>query len=637
MTRIEKAAKSVDRLYYFLCWLYTIYLGISAFKFLLPNSSHYATLMGGVIVLSAILCMRDVLRNCSGRERGDVRIRLFGSGLLLAAAVVSSLYLIFNALRLEVDQPFLNNLDVAIGLVLFFSVLALNWYYWGGILTCIIGMAFLYFYLGHWFDNPLLKHQPYDLAFVISYMGMNTTEGLFSYLPDGVEKMYFLVLFSAVLIGGGMIGLVVELGKLIGRSIRGGAAFPAIIGSSLVGTVMGAAVTNVILTGRLTIPMMKKHGFKSSFAGSIEAAASTAGQIIPPVMGMAAFIMAAILNIPYISVAMMAVIPSFLYITGVIIAVLTRANKDQLPIFTESVDFLMIRKLFPTFIIPFVVILTLMLYYYSPSFAGLIGICFIIVLIFTQGRFKPTWKQMDNGIRDGFEIVIQLSLLLVAIGPLAQTFITTNMAGRLSAILILVFPQNQLLLLVGAMVLALILGMGLPTPAAYVLCALTLAHFIQETGVPAAPTHFFVQYFAVFSALTPPVALASMAAARIAHAGFVQTSIEAIKLVLPAFFIPFAFIYHPELLAFPHNTWAVVIPILAILAIQFNWSIISYGFFLRTLKVYETIPFVIVFAAGLYFLFVPNMLYFYFLMVASGIELILFKILLPRKRGQMEA
>lgn len=637
MNSIEKAARNFDRLYYYLVWIYTLYLGISAFRFLLPNSPHYSTLMAGVVILSAILCMRDVLRNCQGLQGLAVQKKIVPAVILLLASIVSSLYLIFNALRLEVEQPFLNNMDIAVGFVLLFSILALNWYYWGGILTAIIGLAFAYFCLGHWFSNPLLKHQEYSLAFVLSYMGMNTTEGLFAYLPDGVEKMYFLVIFSAILIGGGMIGLVVELGKALGRSIRGGASFPAIIGSSLVGTVMGAAVTNVILTGRLTIPMMKKHGFKPAFAGAIEAAASTAGQIIPPVMGLAAFIMAALLNIPYITVALIAVIPSFLYISGVIIAVLTRAGKDNLPIFTETVDFQMIRRLFPTFIIPFIVTLGLMLLFYSPSLSGLIGIFFIIVLIFFQGRFKPTWKQMDEGLKDGFEVVIQLSLLLVAIGPLAQTFVTTNMAGRLSAVLMQIFPESQLVLLMGSMVLALILGMGLPTPAAYILCALTLGHFIQETGVQAIPTHFFIQYFAVFSALTPPVALASMAASKVAMASFVETSLEAIKLVLPAFFVPFAFIYHPELLSFPNNTLWVIVPLIAVIAVQWNWSIVGYGYFVRKLKFHEFIPFIAVLAVGVYFLFVPNMIYFYLLMAATVAEVVLWRVLQLRKKTQAAA
>jgi TRAP-type uncharacterized transport system fused permease subunit len=150
----------------------------------------------------------------------------------------------------------------------------------------------LYFFFGHLIQSPLLlRHPAYDIAFVMTYMGMNTTEGAFACLADGVEKLYLLVVFAAVMIGCGMTALVTEMGKVVGRSVRGGAAFPAIVGSALEGMVMGAAVTNVVMSGKLTIPMMKRYGFEPEFA-AVEVAASTAGQIIPPVMGLAAFIMA---------------------------------------------------------------------------------------------------------------------------------------------------------------------------------------------------------------------------------------------------------------------------------------------------------------------------------------------------------
>jgi TRAP transporter 4TM/12TM fusion protein len=611
MANLKNISDRLDRIFYFLTWVFSLYLALSVFEFLLPNSQHYALFLSGIVILSSILFLRDMLRKCAILGGAGVRIRIGAACLLLLLAILTAGYLIFHATRLEIDQPFISNLDIAVGIVLLGVIMVLNWFYWGGILTTVIIATILYFYLGHLIGNPILRHPPYDLSFIISYMGMNTTEGLFAYLPNGVEKLYFLVLFSAVLIGGGMIGLVVEMGKLMGRSIRGGAAFPAIVGSTLVGTVMGAAVTNVILTGRLTIPMMKQHGFTPSFAGAIEAAASTAGQIIPPIMGLAAFIMAAFLDIPYITVVLVAVIPSLLYITGVTIAVLVRARRDKLPIFTESVNVYMIGKLFPTFIVPFIIILTLMLLYYSPSFAGLFGILAILVLTFFQGPFRPNHQQMREGLHDGFVVVIQLSLLLLAIGPLAQTFVTTNMAGRLSSFFILIFPQNQLFLLFIAMALALFLGMGLPTPAAYILGALTLGHFLQETGIKAIPAHFFIQYFAVFSALTPPVALASMAAAKVSKARFVETAIESIKLVLPAFFVPFAFIFHPELLSFPKVTLSLFITMGVVIGVQWSWAIGIYGFLGRNLNVIERGIFFSICAVGVLYLFRPNLIFLY--------------------------
>jgi TRAP-type uncharacterized transport system fused permease subunit len=162
------------------------------------------------------------------------------------------------------------------------------------------------------------------------------------------------------------------------------------------------------------------------------------------------------------------------------------------------------------------------------------------------------------------------------------------------------------------MALALVLGMGLPTPAAYILGALTLGHFLQETGIKAIPAHFFIQYFAVFSALTPPVALASMAAAKVSKARFVETAIESIKLVLPAFFVPFAFIFHPELLAFPKLTLSLFITMGVVIGVQWSWSIGIYGFLGRNLNVIERGIFFSICAVGVLYLFRPNLIFLYF-------------------------
>jgi len=470
---------------------------------------------------------------------------------------------------------------------------------------------------------------------VMTYMGMNGTEGIFAFLPDGVEKMYFLVIFAAVMIGSGMISLVTEMGKGVGRYVRGGAAFPAIIGSTMEGMVMGAAVTNVVMSGKLTIPMMKKYGFKKEFAAAVEVAASTAGQIIPPVMGLAAFIMAALLNISYITVALIAVIPSFLYMVGVTIAVLIKAGSDDLPKLREPFDWEILRRLLPTFVIPVTVVVVLLLGFYSPSYAGLAGIGVVLVLCPFQGRFRPSLYQLRVALKEGFEIAIQLCLLFVAIGPLTQTFVTTNMAGRLSAVLVQVLPDNALVLLVGAMLLALIFGMGLPTPAAYVLVALTLGHYLQQLGIDRIPAHFFIQYFAVFSAVTPPVALASLAGAKIAGASFWGTSVESFKLVVPAFVVPFAFIYHPELLAFPKNSPSVLLPIAAVAGVQFIVSVVLYGFFRRRLGIVERGAFALAGVPGMVYLVNPDLFYLW-VFVAAGAAMVLWVVRGKALRGEVQ-
>lgn len=599
-SRMEKAANLFDRIFYYLMWLFTIFVGISTFRFILPHSRHYCLIISGIIVICAVLCMRDMLRNSIGQQGLRSGVRILSGSLILIGAVISCLYLFYSAPRLEIEQPFLNQWDVIIGVLLLMVVLGLNWYYWGGILTIVIAASILYFYFGHLFDNPTLKNQEYDLSFVISYMGMNTTEGVFVYLPDGVEKMYFLVLFSAVMIGSGMVYLVTELGKLLGKHIQGGAAFPAIIGSTLEGMVMGAAVTNVALSGRLTIPMMKRHGFTPEFAAAVEVSASTAGQIIPPVMGLAAFVMAAILNMSYVAICLIAIVPAFLYMTGVTMAVLINARRHNLPKLHDPMDLQIVFRMFPTFAIPVIIVIFLLLGFYSPNYAGFFGILAILALAPLQGKYRPSWQSMNEALKDGYEILIQLCLIFVAIGPLSQAFITSNMAGRFSSILIMVLPDSQAIILLGAMVVTLFLGMGMPTVPAYVLVALTLGHFFIMMGFKPVPSHFFIQYFAVFSAVTPPVALASMAGAKIAGGSLWKTGWEAFKLVLPAFFVPFAFMYNYELLNFPNISTPMILGIVQVMILQLFWCILMYGHFHRQLNVIDRgiVAFIVVFAVA---------------------------------------
>jgi TRAP-type uncharacterized transport system fused permease subunit len=209
------------------------------------------------------------------------------------------------------------------------------------------------------------------------------------------------------------------------------------------------------------------------------------------------------------------------------------------------------------------------------------------------------------------------------------------MAGRLSAVLVQVLPDNALVLLVGAMLLALLFGMGLPTPAAYVLVALTLGHYLQQLGIDRIPAHFFIQYFAVFSAVTPPVALASLAGAKIAGASFWGTSVESFKLVVPAFVVPFAFIYHPELLAFPKNSPSVLLSIAAVAGVQFIVSVVLYGFFRRRLGIMERGAFALAGVPGMVYLVNPDLFYLW-VFVAAGGAMVLWVVRGKALRGEVQ-
>jgi TRAP-type uncharacterized transport system fused permease subunit len=204
-----------------------------------------------------------------------------------------------------------------------------------------------------------------------------------------------------------------------------------------------------------------------------------------------------------------------------------------------------------------------------------------------QGRYRTSLREVKDAFEDALRMAAILSLLLIAIGPLGQVFLTTNLSSRLGTILLVILPNSELILLIGAAVLALILGMGLPTPVAYIVVALALVPFLQEFGVPPLMAHFFVFYFACYSALTPPVAVAALAAAKIADASFLETALNAMKLMLTTFVIPFAFVYYPSLMSFPNLGWDILVPLVTVLVLQWTVSVACYGYYRRDLSAFE--------------------------------------------------
>jgi TRAP transporter 4TM/12TM fusion protein len=568
--------------------LLTVYIGVATFGYVKNSSEYYSNFILGVCLMSGLLAIRLLCHEkIDGPERPWFWPRFAFTIVALVMSTVAMTYVRVNAVHLETNQPFFSDTDMVFGWLMTVSILMLCAIHWGLLLTTVIVISIAYFFFGYLIPNPLLVTPHYDAKFIMNYIGLGTNQGFYFLTQIAADSIYFLIIYAAALFGVGMLNMVLEVGKVTGRRVSGGAAAPAIIGSGIVAAIMGQAVSNVVLTGRLTIPMMKKHGYDASMAGAIEATASSAGQIMPPVLGLAAFIIASFLNRPYIEVALAATIPALLYLVGVAIAVTVYAKRRNLPKLTEKADLMMIARMSPTFLISFGVVLWLLLGYRSPAIAGLWGIVLALGFSMLQGRYRPKWKELYEAVDEGFVLVGVLSLLLVAIGPLGQVMLTTNLSGRLGIILLQYLPDSKLLLLIATMVVSLILGMGLPTPVAYIIVALALVPFLQQIGVPPLEAHFFAFYFAVFSTLTPPVAVSVLAAAKLAKASYAQTAIDSMKIAATTFIIPFAFVYSPVLMSFPHLTWNVVPQILEVLAIQFTVSIAAYGYYLRNLNIWE--------------------------------------------------
>ncbi len=566
----------------------TVYIGVAVLGFISNSQIHYANFVLTTMLMASLYTFQTLFdERLGGRHKRYWHGRVAAAVVTAGLAVGGSLYIRIYTVELDYANTFFQPIDMVMGTVMLVGLLLLNWFHWGWLLTSLIALTILYFFFGQFVPHPLLKLPPYEANFVFHYLGLGVSEGMFWFARVAADKIYFLVIYAAMLLGVGMLKMVIEVGKATGNRVRGGAAFPAIIGSGVVASVMGQAVSNVVLTGRLTIPMMISRGYRKNMAGAIEAVASTSGQIMPPVLGLAGFIIAVFLNVPYIDVALAGLIPALLFLTGVTSGVIVAAYRERLPKLGEAVEVEAIKRLLPAFLVSFGVVIFLLVGYISPALAGLAGIIVALALAPFQGRYRPTWKELYDAFEDGLVIVTLLSLLLIAIGPLAQTFQTTNLAQRLGLLVIQILPDSKILMLLGAMVVSLLLGMGLPTPVAYVVVALSLVPFMLQIGVEPLLAHFFVFYFAVFSTLTPPVAVSALAAAKLSGGSFLGTAIDSMKLMLTTFIIPFGFVYHPQLMSFPHLTWDVVPPVLLLLVLQWTTSIWCYGYFLRDLNFYE--------------------------------------------------
>ncbi|PMR72755.1 TRAP transporter permease [Billgrantia endophytica] len=581
------------------------YIALGVFGLVSHGPEFYVSFALGIVAMGGLLSLIHtgeqfaVARGESNATTGDdipippASVLWGGFKILVAVtAAVSGLiglgYFLWNVEYLVLNAPFFSETDVKMGFLIIYSMIALTWLHWGWLLAGLSGAAILYFFFGDMVPIPLLRHTGYSTEFIMNYVALSTNQGFFQFSATAADDIYLLIYFGVTLLGVGMLRLIIEVGRAAGTRVRGGAALPAILGSSVIGSVMGQAVSNVALTGRMTIPMMKRYRYSPSMAGAIEATSSSVGQLMPPVLGLAGFMIASFLGMPYITVALAALIPALLYIVGVGMAVTVYALREELPRLDEKVETALIWRMLPTLIIPMALVVWLLLGFRSAGYAALVGMVAALVLAFAlQGPYRPKWSDLRGALREGMYLTTILSLLILAIGPLGQVMVTTNLSGRLASLLATVLPDTQLLMLIAAMVLSIILGMGLPTPIAYVVASLAMVPFIQELGIPAFQAHFFVFYFAVFSTLTPPVAVSVLAAAKLAGTTFRSTSIDAMKIAGTTFIIPFAFIYNPRLLAFPDVDASAIMAIIEVLLTQLALAIAAYGYCFKRLKSWE--------------------------------------------------
>lgn len=497
----------------------------------------------------------------------------------LAVGLACTIYMRLDYDRLEDIIGFPETRDMVVGVALLAVILVGTWMSWGAVFPSLMIILIAYFFWGHLLPNPLY-HPEIEPDLAISYLDIGLT-GVFGPLLSVMANFALLLLvFGTLLEFGGANEFFLEVGKAAGRFMAGGPGQTAVIGSSMVGMVSGGAVQNVLITGTFTIPMMKKVGYRPEVAGGIEATASTGSQLMPPIMGIAAFLMAGFLGVDFAEIMIAGVIPALLFYAAVAVSVQIIAKKDRIEAEEVPFDRSVVIRLGPLFVIPLAGLITLLLLRFSASMASVFVITGTIILLYLLPSSRKPLPDLLEAITKGVVIAAKVSMALAAVGVLSQVFITTGLAQKLALLVRMISFGHLSLVLFFTMILALILGLGLPASAAYSLVAILIAPGIIQMGVEPIRAHFFAFYFAIISAVTPPVALGAMAATSIAKSKYMQTGIQAFKLSISGFIIPFLIIFNPVFLLRPGASFlAGVVTLAATLAAIFLLTFCVYNFF----------------------------------------------------------
>ena len=380
-----------------------------------------------------------------------------------------------------------------------------------------------------------------------------TTEGIFG-IPIYVSATYVMlfILFGSFVERSGAGQLFMDFALALAGGSSGGPAKVAVITSSLFGTVSGSAVANVMTTGTFTIPLMKRTGYRPAFAGAVEAVASTGGQLMPPIMGAAAFVMAEFLGVSYLTVAALALLPALLYYLAVFMAVHFEAKRIGL-VGVPKADLPRLKGVLIErghLFLPLVVIIAVLLSGRSAAFAALCGIGSVVPTTWlrasTRGTF--TWRAIGEAFESGARNTVIVALACAAAGIVIGVITLTGLGLAFTGVVLTLAQDSQILALVLTMLAGILLGMGLPTTPAYIVQVALLVPALVKLGVEVQAAHLFVLYFAVLSAITPPVAIAVYAANGISGARLMETSWAAVKLGLTGYIIPFMFVFAPSLL-----------------------------------------------------------------------------------------
>ncbi len=478
----------------------------------------------------------------------DIVMMILGTGAFL--------YYTFNANAIILQGTRFQPYQIVIGIIGILALVEVTRRCVGIPILCV-ALFFVVYALSFGLTNP-------EFFGRVRYFVRNlfyTKEGIFS-TPVNVCSKYIVVfiIFGAFLERTGISNFFIQLANCVAGRFSGGPAKVSVISSALCGMVSGSSVGNTVTTGSVTIPMMKKTGYKAEFAGAVEAAASTGGQIMPPIMGAAAFLMADFIGVPYSSILGRAILPAILYFAGIFITVHLEAKrlglsgipKEELPKFK-----LLVRKIY--LLLPLVMLVVWVSgNYMTMQRAASFAIVLSIVVSLFDKENRITLPKFFDALEAGGKSTITVATACGVAGIISGSITMTGLANELINGIIAVSNNHLIIALFLTMLCCIVLGMGVPTTANYCIMAATCAPILIRMGVPALAAHFFVFYFGIVADITPPVALAAYAGSAIAKANPMKTAFNASRLAIAVFIVPYVFCFSPALLMIDTNAVEVV-------------------------------------------------------------------------------
>lgn len=570
--------------------LAAVCIAVSLFHIFVAVDSSISVVQQRVIHVMAILLVYFLIN--VEKHAVKSKWRAIVNGILFLLAIVLAVYFIQGNTLSALSKRGVSGItqtDMIFGIILILTILYVGWRSVGPALSILSVIFLLYAFFGRSMPE-IIAHKGYTIKKITDYVAW-TSESIFgSCIGASASFVALYIIFGELLNSFGAGQFFIDIAYALTGRMKGGPAEASVVSSALMGSINGSAVANVVTTGTFTIPLMKKVGYEPEFAGAVEAVASTGGQILPPVMGAAAFVMADLTGIPYSTIIIAAIVPGLLYYLSLGIAVYLQACKkgldseeaSRLPVVKE------VLKKGWYHAIPIVVLIVALLGFgLSPNTSAIYAmICLLVIGVINKLRKekKLPIKEIREALISAAKTTVPVAIACACAGIVIGIVSMTGIGVKFTTIVFRLSGGNLFAMLLMIMIACIIMGMGLPSTAAYIIAASIGAPALIQAGIPMIAAHLFVFYFAIMSFITPPVAMSAYAASGIAKSKAGKTGLLAFMLGLAGFVIPFFYAYRPALLLTGapvlEAIWCVIVATLAVV----NMAVATIGYLKRPLN-----------------------------------------------------